>query len=207
MDSFLPVLKRMCDLQVHIVKNKTIAEARNEISERFLESNSDYLLFLDDDHSGHTLQMFNSILDPMLNNGGSMCGIKCYTKLFPYFSNLSIYSNVNHKELGIKEGTGKYIPVDLDGGYGYVDLVGFGMTIVSRGTFSLMKKPYFVCQDNRGEDNYFCDNLIKAGVRPIGCFDYVLTHGDIGRHNARELQNKGYAELRQKYPDMKALVA
>ena|ERR1700741_2045840 len=207
LDEFIPILKRMCDVHIEIVKNKGVAEARNEIVDKFLESEYDYLLFLDDDHVGHTLQMFNSILDPILNNGAMMCGIKCYTKLFPYFSNISVYSNVNEKELGIKEGSGKYIPVDLDKGYGYVDLVGFGMTIVSRETFKLMNKPYFICEYNKGEDNYFCDNLIKAGIRPVGCFEHVLTHEHIGRHNARILRERGMAEIKEKYPDMKVMVA
>jgi hypothetical protein len=207
MDEFLPILKRQVDVEVCIVKDKTIAEARNQIVDEFLASDSDYLLFLDDDHSGHTLQMFNSLLDPILNNNAYMCGMKCYTKIFPYFSNISIYSNVNEKELGIVEGSGKYMPVDFDRGYGYVDLVGFGMTIVSRGTFDLIEKPYFISKDNKGEDNYFCDNLIKAGIRPVGCFEDVLEHMGIGKHNDRILRDKGYAELKEKYPDMKVLVA
>ena len=206
-DGFFHILKRQVDVEVFIVENKTIAEARNEIADKFLLSDSDYLLFLDDDHAGHTLQMFNALLDPILNNDSVVCGMHCYTKIFPYFSNISVYSNVDEKSLGIKEGTGKYMPVDLDGGYGYVDLLGFGMTIVSREAFNLIDKPYFVGENNVHEDNYFCEQLIKAGHRPIGCFDHVLEHQGIGRYNARILRERGFSELRQKHPDMKVLVA
>lgn len=207
LDNFIHILKLQVDTQLSVIENKTIAEARNILVDEFLESDCDYLLFLDDDHSGHTLEMFNSLLDPMINNNAAMCGIKCHTKLFPYFSNIAVYSNVNEKELGIIEGSGKYIPVDLDKGYGYVDLMGFGMTIVSKWVFKLLEKPYFVSQNNKGEDNYFCDNLIKIGIRPVGCFEHTLDHMGIGKHNARILKDKEWAEFEEKHGKIKVLVA
>lgn len=208
--NFRNQLQAIYEVEVCIVKDKSIAEARNEIASRYLKSDSDYLLFLDDDHSGHTIAMFEAILDPILNNNSCMCGIKCYTKGFPYSSTLCIYSKsmgIDTKKLGLKEDEGQYVPIDSGRGYTYCDLVGFGMTLLTRTAFKVLKEPYFVSKDNRKEDNYFCDNLVKNGVQPVGCFDYVLEHNGIGSHNAYELREKGYAELKKRHPDMKVLVS
>ena len=211
MDSFIPALKEECEVEVCIVKNKTIAEARNEIASRFLDSDADFLLFLDDDHSGHTIEMFDAILDPLVNNNAYMCGIKCYTKVFPYCSNILIYSGADEKKLGLQEGSGKYMPIDLDNGYMYVDLVGFGMTLLSRKAFSIIEPPYFFSQDVNGrscrEDNYFCDKLNKMGIKPVGCFKYTLTHNGIDGVMVRQLRDEGMNRLREKFPDMKVLVS
>lgn len=210
MDNFIPILKNMCDVEICVVKDMKVAEARNTIVDIFLKSECDYLLFCDDDHVGHTLQMFNAILDPMLNNNASMCGIKCHTKLFPYASNLLLYSGVDEEKMGIKKGSGKYMPMDFDKGYTYCDLVGFGMTIVSRETFNKIKPPYFISNPECGqgkEDNYFCDKLVASGIKPVGCFEYTLQHMDIGRHNAMVLREQGMKQLKEKYPDMKVLVS
>ena len=114
MDEFILILKRMCDVEVCVIKGMKVAEARNTIVDMFLKSTCDYLLFCDDDHVGHTLQMFNACLDPILTNNACMCGIKCHSKTFPYASNLLMYSNVDEGKLGIKKGSGKYIPIDAD---------------------------------------------------------------------------------------------
>lgn len=210
MEEFIPILSRQCDVIFCTVHNKTVAEARNMIVDMFLKSDADYLLFLDDDHRGHTLQMFNSLLDPLLNNGSFMCGIKCRAKKFPYASNLLIYSKVDEEKLGIKKGCGKYMPINLHKGYAYCDLVGFGMTLISRETFNRIESPYFISDPEVGqgrEDNYFCDKLVKIGKYPVGCFDYTLEHQGIGFHNADILYEQGLAELKKKYPDMKVLVS
>lgn len=211
MDDFIPHLKQYHEVKICIIKDKTISEARNEIANLYLKSDSDYLLFLDDDHSGHTLEIFNAILDPILNNNSYMCGVKCYTKDFPYHPNILIYSGVDEKKLGIPEGSGKYIPVFLDAGYMYVDLVGFGMTILTRMAFKILKEPYFSSEYVNGrlvrEDNYFCDKLIRMGIRPVGYFGHTLDHQGFGEHNVPMLRQQGFNELREKYPDTKVMVS
>lgn len=199
---FLNNLLGKYDYQVFKVSNKSLAEARNEIVSRFLKSDKDYLLFLDDDHSGHTVQMLDSLLDPLINNGRMVCAIKCYARIFPHFSNLLQYSGV---DLG--EGRGKYRPIDDNEGYCECDAVGFGMTLVSRETFKRINEPYFISKDNTKEDIYFCDKLNLSGMRAIGCFEYVLEHNGINEHNALELRNKGIEELKIKNPDMRVLVS
>ena len=207
LSNFIFQIKDKYNYEIFKVENKPIAEARNEIVDNFLKSDKDYLLFLDDDHVGHSIEMLDSLLDPVQNNNSFMCGIKCYTKTFPYNSNICLYSYVDEEKLGIVKGSGKYVPMDLNEGYLYCDLIGFGMTLMTRDAFRIVNKPYFVSENNIREDNYFCDQLIKAGVQPVGCFNHTLEHNGIGSHNARTLRNEGLSKIREKYPDMKVLVA
>lgn len=207
MDSFIPALKKEVEVESHTVFDQDIATARNEIAEKFLASDADYLLFLDDDHSGHTIEMFDALLDPMLENSAYVCAIKCYKRAFPYDTNLLVRSGANEKELGLKEGMGRYQAIDLDKGYSYLDVVGFGMTLIKRMAFLTVGKPYFVSKNNCNEDNYFCEQLGIRGIQPVGCFEHTLQHADIGQHNARKLRNEGFEKLKKQHPDLRVLVA
>lgn len=207
LSEFLPKLREKYKYEIFTISNKLIADARNEITENFLKSDKDYLLFLDDDHSGHTMEMFEAILNPILKNDSVMSGIRCFARNFPYPSNIQIYSKVDRKAFGLKEDQGKYIPIDMEKGYFYCDLIGFGMTLVTRKAFEIAGEPYFIGKDNMREDNYFCDKLVEKGIQPVGCFDYTLEHGGIGIHNALILRDEGISKLKKQYPDMKVLVS
>lgn len=202
MEVFIPSLIEKHTIEIYTVSNKSRAEARNSIVSRFLSSDKEYLLFLDDDHSGHKSDMVGALLDPLINNGRLVCAIKCYSREFPYFSNLAEYSGVN-----LEGGIGKYRPIDENKGYIECDLVGFGMTMIAREAFNRIKEPYFISNNNCREDNYFCEKLVLSGSRPIGCFDYLLEHDGINEFNSIELRNKGIEELKNKNPDMKVLVS
>lgn len=207
LSNFLPALSLKYKYEIFTVSDKPIADARNEIAKKFLESDKDYLLFLDDDHSGHTMEMFEKILDPILKNACVMCGIRCYARNFPYPSNIQVYFKGDREKLGLKENDGKYMPIEINIGYVYCDLIGFGMTLVTRKAFELVGVPYFVGQNNMYEDNYFCDKLVEKGVQPVGCFEHTLEHNGIGLHNALILRDKGMSKLKEQYPDMKVLVS
>ena len=84
------------------------------------------------------------------------------------------------------------------------------MTLLTRKAFEVVQEPYFVSDSRIGqgrEDNYFCDKLVSKGVYPVGCFEYTLEHQGIGWNNAKQLRDRGMAELKAKYPDMKVLVS
>src|SRR3990167_9370199 len=107
------------------------------------------------------------------------------------------YSGVDNPELKYEYKTNK-------SGYDFCDLVGFGMTILKRELFSKIDKPYFVCENNQREDNYFCDKLHSVGIKPMGCFDFTLTHDGIDESEAKRLQELEYSrlleEIKIKYP-------
>ncbi len=179
MNSFLPAISKFHEVEVYEVRNRTIAEARNMIADYFLSKDFEYLLFLDDDHSGHTVEM----LEVLFNTNAMVSGIKCYRKDFPYLPNLLDYSG-NSEELV------KYRVKDETTGILECDLVGFGMTLIKREVFNLMSKPYFIGKENQKEDNYFCDKLRERGVKLMGCFDYCLPHQGIGEKEAKELYDQ-----------------
>ena len=102
------------------------------------------------------------------------------------------------------------MPIEADRGYTYCDLVGFGMTLISRETFNKIEAPYFISDYRIGqgrEDNYFCEKLVRIGNKPVGCFDFTLEHNGIGRHNALILREQGMVELKKKHPQMNVLVS
>lgn len=185
MDSFLPLVGAIHQTTVLEVRNRKIADARNIIVSEFLEGDFEYLLFLDDDHSGHTVEM----LDALINGNSLVCAMKCYSRFFPHLCTLMNYS-------GLHDDRGKYKSVELNKGYQECDLVGFGMTLLNRKLFSLIEIPYFVSNSNfQQEDNNFCDSLINKGIRPVGCFDYVCTHNGTDDSNLEQRRNKGLIEL------------
>jgi hypothetical protein len=180
MADFLPALGKEYEVRAIEVRNRKIDEARNFISEKFLESGFEYLLFLDDDHEGHTVEM----LKHLISLDTYVSAIKCYSRYFAYLPNLLDYSgSTNERE--------KYKRKDINAGDHPCDLVGFGMTLIKREVFSILDKPYFLGEHNCREDNYFCDCLVKKGIRPIGCFDYCLSHDGITEEIAENKRNEG----------------
>lgn len=177
---FLPEIGALHEIEVVEVKNKPVAEARNIIVDKFIDSDKDYLLFLDDDHSEHTADMVAALI----LSDAPICAMKCYSRFFPHLCTLMGYS-------GLSMEYGKYKSLEIKEGYHPCDLVGFGMTIIKRELFSILQVPYFVMSDSKYEDNYFCEQLEKVGVKPTGCFDYVCTHHGVDDSNIEQSRNVG----------------
>ena len=184
MSKLLPEMNSKYRIEVLEVKGKAIADARTKIADFFLERDYDYLLFLDDDHSGHTIEMVEALLLP----DEYVCAIKCYSRFFPFLPNLMDYSGIDDPRM-------KYQRKNVEKGYAFCNIVGFGMTLIKKEAFSKITPPYFVAQDNAKEDNYFCDALQKVGIKPMGCFDYVLAHQGIDDSNMQEYLDNGVNSL------------
>lgn len=191
MDAFLPALAKVHQIEVIEVRNRPVDEARNKIAEFFLSKEYDYLLFLDDDHTGHTVEMVEALLKP----DAPVCAIKCYAKKFPHFCALMDYSS------SAKSSLGRYVSKETNQGYEECDLVGFGMTLIRREVFLRLQKPYFLAFEGIKEDCYFCDNLKSIGVKILGCFDFTLCHDGIGEHNVKDLMEEGASDIAQKIQD------
>ena len=108
--------------------------------------------------------------------------------MFPHVPNLMDYSGLenNLNGMGMDGKRGKYIAKDNKDGYAYCNLVGFGMTLIRKEIFGILDKPYFICESNQREDNYFCDKLQYYGIQPVGCFDYVLAHDGVDESNFQQ---------------------
>ncbi len=174
------------------VIGKTRAVGREILVRRFLESGADYLLFLDNDHTGHTLGMLDSLM--LLN--ADVCAIKCYARYFPYQCTLMLEGDIDERY---------FQTVKLRGVHN-CRFVGFGMTLIKRRVFDILKRPFFKC-DERGEreDNYFCEKLLNANIIPIGYFDSTLPHQGIDESNIDEMRKKNISKFVQNETNKKLI--
>ena len=176
--NFRRELEKTHRVESHFVYGKERDEARNILAEEFLASGCDYLLFLDDDHTGHTIEMFEALMCA----NTEVVALKCYARYFPYQCTLMTV----HKENQI------YFADDTRRGYLTCQFVGFGMTLIKRSVFETISRPFFKCNDKgEREDNYFCDKLLDFGIEPVGCFDHVLPHQGIDDSNVDRKRDEG----------------
>lgn len=173
LDLFISDIKGHYDFKVMWKRNVRLKDAQNRFALECIDGHFDYLLLLDDDHSGHTKQM----LDCLINAKAYMATIKTYSRHYPYFcclmnkiQNETIFSGIEYGE-----------------GYIECDMTGFGMSLIKRDLFELMDYPYFEEETEGGRDwvtdTVFCRRLNTMGIKPVGCFQYCLPHGDITAHN------------------------
>ncbi len=151
-----------------------LPDAQNQIAERFLASEYDYLLLLDDDHWGHTREM----LETLIKADSDMATIKTYSRHYPYSCALMKKTNTGYA--GIENGKG----------YQECDMTGFPMTLIKRKLFLKLEKPYFRGRYDGGRDwatdKEFCERIRDLGIKPMGCFQHCLPHADITEENVQE---------------------
>lgn len=158
-----------------VVKDTFLPDAQNAITKDFLSSGYDYLLFLDDDHWGHTKEM----LETLISANTYVATIKTYSRHYPYVT-----------AAWDKVGNGFLLPIEDGKGYRECDLTGFPMTLISRETFDLMDEPFFRPLEAEGRtwnsDVDFFDRLVQMKVRPVVCFQHCLNHDKITQENVWE---------------------
>jgi len=181
------------EIEILVVSNKQLVDAQNEIAEYFLNSSSEYLLFLEDDHWGHTPQM----LEALLKADAPVTAVKFYSRHFPYLCCLMKYGNSNNPKR-------KYINHPMNQkGYAEIDLTPFGMTLIRKNTFNYLEKPYFRLNDEpdyvtHATDKNFSDRLRAKGVKLLGYYDECLVHYGLDESNLDEYRHKGILEFRRK---------
>lgn len=158
-----------------VVKDRFLPDAQNIIVNNFLKSGYDYLLLLDDDQWGHTKEM----LETLINANTFVSTIKTYSRHYPYGCALlrKIANNL-------------VVPIESGQGYVECDLTGFPMTLIHKDTFEYLDQSYFRPYEEAGRtwnsDVDFFSRLEKKGIKPIGCFQHVLNHGDITEENVKQ---------------------
>lgn len=162
-----------------VVKDKFLPEAQNMIARDFVQSGYDYLLLLDDDHWGHTVEM----LDCLIGANDYMATIKSYSRHYPYFSCLMNPIPDDKLFVGIEYGEG-YIPCAM---------TGFPMTLLRKDLFEKLTYPYFESEVEGGRDwvtdTVFCRKLNNIGIKPIGCFQHTLPHDHVTQENVIQLRH------------------
>ena len=158
-----------------VVKDTFLPDAQNIITRSFLASDYDYLLLLDDDQWGHTPEM----LETLIAANTYVATIKTYQRQYPYMCALLNKVSPN-----------LVMPIENGEGYVKCDLTGFPMTLISRETFSFLKEPYFrpleILVRTWNSDVDFFERLEKVWIKPIGCFQHTLNHGDITAENVMQ---------------------
>lgn len=184
MSKFLPQVEKKYNVEVIQITDCLISEGREEAADRCVKGNFDCLLFLDDDHSGHRIEM----LDALVKADEFVCAMQCFSRYWPYLPNLMDYTgSTDPRALYTQKMNPKL--------YDYYNLVGFGMTLIKKKTFELLKKPYFVAQGkNCKEDNYFSNQLQKVGIKPMGYAGDILAHGDVNKMTYPSMFQKYYKE-------------
>lgn len=173
-----------------VEKWQRLSEAQNHIVDYLLSRDFDYLLFLDDDHWGHKVEM----VDCLIGANAYMATIKTYVRHFPYpIAFFTIGSN--------REYTSKFIPQQ---GYGYkeVDMTGFPMTLIKPQLFNKIDKPYFRGREYGGRDWNtdidFCERINMVGIKPVACYQFCLPHDDITEENVTEMRIKNMSTMKDR---------
>lgn len=182
-NSLVDEAKKKYEVEIAIVENQVLCDCQNILADVFLMGNYDYLILFDDDHSGHTVDM----IDALINANAYMATIKTYSRHYPYYSSLM-------KKVDI-DGKIRYVGIEHDSDYCEVDLTGFPFTALRRDLFSKIERPYFRQKQDTGgrtwaTDEEFCLRLAQVGIKPVGCFRYCINHMDITPNNVFERRRK-----------------
>ena len=170
-------MKGKYEVSVLWEKWRPLDKAQNRITSYFLSSDFNYLLFLDDDQYGHTVEMVDALVA-----ADTYCAVmKTYVRHFPYPCALMM----RHPDINAF-----YVGVEKDSGTQEIDMCGFPMMLIRRDLFPILGEPYFQSRPSSDRkwvtDELFCERLKLLGIRPVGIFDYCLDHGDITKDNVME---------------------
>ena len=166
------------DIECLQVYGKQLVDAQNQIAERFLASGKQYLLMIEDDHWGFTLEM----LDALVKDNYYVCGMKYFSRHYPYVAMPMEWRSDEDPEDEFYRLFQMNVIGHPEGGYHPVGLCCFGMTAIRREVFEELDKPYFQI-NKKGKrpstyatDSNFFTRLRSLGIIPMGCFDHCITH-------------------------------
>lgn len=162
--SFLLSLNEVGVVKVSWVFGKKLVDAQNELAKEVLTGNYSHLLFLEDDHSGHSIEMLKALISADV----SIIGIPYYSRHFP---NLRL-PLLKKKDL--------FTGSPYKSGIHLVDLLPFGMTLINRSVFERLDFPFFEEDPiSLSTDSLFSKRLKALNIPLFGHFDYELEHRGI----------------------------
>lgn len=189
---FIKQCKGKYHVDVIVKKWTPLPDAQNYIADCFLLGGYDYLLLLDDDHDGHTVDM----LDALIAANTYMATIKTHSRHYPYVTALWKWVD------GLNDEGKCFVGIEDGEGYQTVDMTGFPMTLLRRDLFHLLDRPFFQPKSYGGvewaTDRFFCERLAKIGIKPVGVFTHCLNHDGITKDNVQQLRYKERMSEKQK---------
>lgn len=178
-------------VSVLIEKWQHLPEAQNHITDYFLSRDFDYLLFLDDDHWGHTIEM----VDCLVAANADMATIKTYVRHYPYQVAAFVLD-------GVRDKATKYSSINYQDGYHEVDMTGFPMTLIKPYIFNKLERPYFRGIEHSGRDWHtdadFCERLKAIDRKIVVCYQHCLPHGEVTEENVLSLRARDTVTMKDK---------
>lgn len=154
----------------------TIAENRNYLATQAIKENCSHLMMIDDD-----MIFPSNTLDKLLSNDVDFVGVIAHSRCIPP---LPVVTTFEQEEMSVADRLlGNYnfpsVPFKVKG-------IGGGIVLIKTSLFNKVERPWFA-NDNYdtgmtkvGEDYYFCNKVLKAGV-DIWC-DPTLEIKHIGNY-------------------------
>lgn len=192
LSTLISQMKGRYKVGVLMEKWKFLPTIQNQMVDYMLANGYDYILFLDDDHSGHTVDM----VDALVLADTYMVTMKSYVRHFPY--PIALFRRQTFM------GHTKMIQHIQEKGYAELDMTGFPMTLLRRDLFDKIQRPFFVGEHDGMQrpwttDVPFCRKLEEVGIKPIGCYDFCLTHDGVNDTNVAEMREKNAVKWIDKF--------
>jgi hypothetical protein len=145
-------------LSIFWAENARIDELRTHLVEWALEARSDYILWMDDDHT-----FPRDALLRLLAHELPMVGCNFRVRNTPTLMETSAFNVVDGERRGL---------VPKQDGCESVEYLGLGLCLMKAAIFTELPRPWFV-MGPRGEDAHICEQLRARGVTPI--VDHALS--------------------------------
>jgi hypothetical protein len=188
------------------VWNKQLVDAQNELADKALEGNYDYLLFMEDDHWGFTWQMLLTCLEANVH----AAGIPYRSRHFPFDVVPMIHAEQSRKD-GLVLFKGMNDPEKYKG-YHECDLLGFGFTLVKTETFRIIDRPFFMENIKkypgcgaRATDIIFGESMQSKGLKLVGCFQHRINHREIEETTYKKLLVEGIINKTSMFGTLKSV--
>lgn len=149
-----------------LVSNSLVYDAREKIAQLFLESECEFLFFLDSDMTFHP-----QTVDLLVRHNLQFVTAKAFKRVAPFMP--CFYTRARY-ENGKPE---LQVPIEYGAGLLPIEGAGLACALIRRDVFEQLESPYFFPLPNMGEDLAFCLKLQEAGVLMYA--DTTVTCGHI----------------------------
>lgn len=165
-----------------LTQNSLVYDAREHLTDLFLKSNCDAIMFIDSDMTFHP-----ESIDYLYRHNVPYVCAKAFKRVEPYQP--CFYTTVRQEANGEV-----YLESPIEYGEGLLRIEGSGMacTLIRREVFEKIEKPYFFPKNGLGEDLSFCIKLKESGIDMF--VDTTLQFGHLAQIPIMESHFKAYYE-------------
>lgn len=186
--TYLPLMSQQtdwCQKQIFLSRVPSISVARNTLVKQALDTNCDFILFLDSDHVAENPDNPNIALNSLYNvinkskdknsvgykDGRIASGLYRAKQKngLNYAMWMKANDGINKGFVSVPQWTGNWIKVDV---------IGLGFCLIDIMVFREIHPPWFVWNDPNGisEDFYFCERAKEYGFDTRVLTDVKLSH-------------------------------